>query len=90
MNTITEEIFEAIKALPERQAAEVLSYAQALRRNREDEYERAKRQALAMLDNPPRMTAATQKIDWALFRQHRGAYDGSKIDREALYDRGLR
>ena len=31
---------------------------------------------------------AQRHIDLALFRQYRGRYDGSRINREALYDRG--
>lgn len=34
---------------------------------------------------------AKRRVDLALFRRYRGAYDGSKINRDALYDRaGLR
>lgn len=33
------------------------------------------------------MVPAKRRIDLALFRQYRGRYDGSKIDRDALYDR---
>ena len=34
---------------------------------------------------------AQRHIDLALFRQYRGRYDGSRINREAFYDRaGLR
>ena len=34
---------------------------------------------------------AKRHVNLAVFRQYRGRYDGSKIDREALYDRaGLR
>jgi hypothetical protein len=37
------------------------------------------------------VTPAQRQIDFALFRQYRGRYDGTKIEREALYDRaGLR
>lgn len=35
--------------------------------------------------------AAKRRVDLALFRLHRGSYDGRKINREELYDRaGLR
>jgi hypothetical protein len=53
MNSIAEKVFETVKALPDQQAAEVLSFAQALQAKRDEDYEQAKRQALAMLDNPP-------------------------------------
>jgi len=53
MSSITEKIFETIKTLPDQQAAEVLNFAQALQARREEEYDQAKQQALAMLDNPP-------------------------------------
>ena len=34
---------------------------------------------------------ARRQVDFALFRQYRGRYDGVKIEREVLYDRaGLR
>jgi hypothetical protein len=34
------------------------------------------------------VTPAARPIDLSLFRAHRGRYDGSKIRREDLYDRG--
>lgn len=37
------------------------------------------------------ITPAERRVDLAVFRQYRGCYDGSKIDRAALHDRaGLR
>lgn len=37
------------------------------------------------------VTPAQRPVDLSLFRQHRGRYDGAKIEREAIYDRaGLR
>jgi hypothetical protein len=34
------------------------------------------------------VTPAARAIDLSLFQAHRGRYDGSKIRREDLYDRG--
>ncbi len=50
---IAERVFEAVKAMPERQAAEVLNFAEALQARKEEEYEQAKQRAFAMLDDPP-------------------------------------
>lgn len=33
------------------------------------------------------ISPAQRHVDLALFRQYRGCYDGSRINREALYDR---
>ena len=43
MSNIAEKVFEAVKALPEKQAAEVLNFAEALQAKRTEEYEQAKR-----------------------------------------------
>ena len=40
--------------------------------------------------SPTPISEPTEKIDWSLFRKFRGSYDGSKIDRAEIYDRGLR
>lgn len=53
LSNIAEKVFEAVKTLPEQQAAEVLNFAEALQAKRMEEYEQAKREALAMLDDPP-------------------------------------
>ena len=53
MSTIAEQIYEAVKTLPEQKAAEVLSFAQALQARQAEEYEQAKQQALALLGDPP-------------------------------------
>lgn len=53
MSMITEKVFEVIKNLPDQDAAEVLDFVEALRARREERYEQAKQQALALLDNPP-------------------------------------
>jgi hypothetical protein len=39
--------------------------------------------------SPTLISEPTEKIDWSLFHKFRGDYDGSKIDRAELYDRGL-
>jgi hypothetical protein len=52
MNT-AEKIYEAVKNLPERQAGEILSLAEAMRAKRDEDYAQAERQALALLDDPP-------------------------------------
>ncbi len=51
--SIAESVFETVKTMPERQAAEVLNFAEALQTRRAEEYEQAKQRAFAMLDNPP-------------------------------------
>jgi hypothetical protein len=53
MSIIAEKISEAVKTLPDQDAAEVLDFVEALRARREEKYEQAKQQALALLDNPP-------------------------------------
>ena len=50
--SIAEIVFETVKAMPERQAAEVLNFAEALQARKAEEYEQAKQRALAMLDDP--------------------------------------
>ena len=53
MSIIAEKIYEAVKTLPDQDAAEVLDFVEALRARREKSYEQAKQQALALLDDPP-------------------------------------
>jgi len=53
MSIIAEKISEAVKTLPDQDAAEVLDFVEALRARREKSYEQAKQQALALLDDPP-------------------------------------
>ena len=50
MNAIAEKIFETGKALPEQQAAEVLSFAESLKARQETEVQARREKALAILD----------------------------------------
>jgi hypothetical protein len=75
---IAERIYEEVKALPESRAAEVLDFVEFLLSKT--------RNATESGDS----ALPVREINLALFRQHRGLYDGS-FDRESLYDRpGLR
>lgn len=52
-------------------------------------------EVLAFVENVKASSAsvavAKRSVDLALFRRYRGAYDGSRINRDELYDRaGLR
>lgn len=53
MSIIAEKIYEAVKTLPDQDAAEVFDFVKALRSRKEANYEQAKQQALALLDDPP-------------------------------------
>jgi hypothetical protein len=58
-------------------------------------YEFVKAEVLAFVENVKASSAsiavAKRSVDLALFRRYRGAYDGSKVRRDELYDRaGLR
>jgi hypothetical protein len=70
---IAEKIYEAVKDLPDLQAAEILGFAQNIKAH------------------GATVITAQRRLDIALFRLHRGRYDGRKLNREELYDRaGLR
>jgi hypothetical protein len=53
MSAIAEQVFEAVKTLPEQKAAEVLSFVHAMQSRQAEEYAQAKKRALALLDDPP-------------------------------------
>lgn len=72
---LTERLVRLATQLNEEQLSEVVDFVEFLQ---------AKRGV------PPQIIEPTQKIDWELFRKHSGCYDGTKIDRAELYDRGLR
>lgn len=46
-------ILDIVNSLPEQRVAEVLSFVEALQTKQNEEYEQAKKQALAMLKDPP-------------------------------------
>lgn len=71
---LTERLTQLTTQLNEGQLAEVVDFVEFLRARH----------------TQPQISEPTQKIDWALFRKHRGCYDGAKINRAELYDRGLR
>lgn len=50
MSAIAEKIFETVKALPEQQAAEVLSFAESLKARQEAEAQARREKALATLE----------------------------------------
>jgi hypothetical protein len=50
MSSIAEQVFETVKTLPERQAAEVLSFAEGLKARQEAEVQARREKALAILD----------------------------------------
>lgn len=69
-----ERIIQTVRELDEPRAAEVLDFAEFVKTRR----------------RTPEVIQPARKIDWTLFERHAGCYDGSRINREELYDRGLR
>lgn len=91
MNT-REKIVEEVQTLPETDAREVLDFVGYLKAKRAQ----AKAVAMSGFDQfgaayeRGETTEPEREINLALFRQHRGLYDG-QFNREELYDRpGLR
>ncbi|WNV04105.1 DUF2281 domain-containing protein [Candidatus Methylospira mobilis] len=75
MSGIAEKIFEAVKTLPDQQAAEVLDFAEFLKARQASQRTNA-------------LEESSNTDDWSDFEQFAGAWSG-KFNREDCYDRSV-